>query len=367
MMKRIILTGGGSAGHVTPNLALIPELRREGWDISYIGTAEGIERELITPTGIQYYTIAAGKLRRYRDLKNLTDPFRVLKGIGQAFRIIKRLRPNVVFSKGGFVAVPVVVGAWLNRVPVVAHESDLTPGLANKLSFPFVTKICATFPETVAYLPRRKGVLTGSPIRPELLRGNAQDGLKETGFAGAKPVLLAIGGSLGAAHINEALREALPDLQAEFDIIHICGKGKIEQSLIARPGYRQYEYVRAELADLLAAADLVVSRAGANFLFELLALKKPTLLIPLPKGSSRGDQILNAASFQKQGFSMVLPDEALTAASLTEAVAELYGKRKTMIAAMEAYPLRDGVGAVMQQIKNTARNAGNAVAALPNS
>lgn len=353
-MKRIILTGGGSAGHVTPNLALIPELRREGWDISYIGTADGIERELITPTGIQYYSIAAGKLRRYRDIKNLTDPFRVLKGIGQAFAIIKRLRPSVIFSKGGFVAVPVVVGAWLNRVPVVAHESDLTPGLANRLSFTFVTKICATFPETIKYLPKKKGVLTGSPIRPELLRGNAQGGLREAGFAGSKPVLLVIGGSLGATHINEVLREALPDLLDEFDIIHICGKGKIEQSLIDKSGYRQYEYVRAELADLLAAADLVVSRAGANFLFELLALKKPMLLIPLPKGSSRGDQILNAESFQKQGFSMVLADETLTAASLTEAVAELHGRRATFISAMEAYPLRDGVSAVMQQIKNTA-------------
>jgi len=354
-MKRIILTGGGSAGHVTPNLALIPELRREGWDISYIGTADGIEGELIAPTGVQYHSIAAGKLRRYRDPKNLTDPFRVLKGIGQAFRIIRRLRPNVIFSKGGFVAVPVVVGAWLNRVPVVAHESDLTPGLANRLSFPFVTKICATFPETIKYLPRKKGALTGSPIRPELLRGNPEFGLKEAGFAGARPVLLAMGGSLGATHINEVLREALPTLLADFDIIHICGKGKIEQSLLDMPGYRQYEYVRTELADLLAAADLIVSRAGANFLFEILALKKPMLLIPLPKGSSRGDQILNAESFQKQGFSMVLADDALTSSALTEAVAELYSKRKTFIAAMEDYPLRDAVSAVMQQIKNTAK------------
>lgn len=351
-MKRIILTGGGTAGHVTPNLALIPKLRREGWDISYIGTADGIERELITPTGIQYHSIAAGKLRRYRDIKNLTDPFRVLKGIGQAFGIIRRLRPNVIFSKGGFVAVPVVVGAWLNRVPVVAHESDLTPGLANKLSFPFVKKICATFPETLKYLPQKKGVLTGSPIRPELLRGNPAAGLKEAGFDGSKPVLMAIGGSLGATHINEVLREALPTLLSDFDIIHICGKGKIEQSLLNKPGYRQYEYVRAELADLLAAADVVVSRAGANFLFELLALKKPSLLIPLPKGSSRGDQILNAESFRKQGFSMVLQDEALTSASLIQAVTELYARRAAFMAAMEAYPLRDGVSAVMQQIKS---------------
>lgn len=353
-MQRIVLTGGGTAGHVTPNMALIPQLRSEGWDVQYIGTAEGIERELITGMAVPYHVIAAGKLRRYLNVKNLTDPFRVVKGFWQAVQIIRRLRPTVVFSKGGFVSVPVVMAAWFNRVPVVAHESDLTPGLANRLSAPFAARICVTFPETLSHVPAGKGVLTGSPVRRELLAGDRRKGLRFAGLEPGKPVIMVMGGSLGATHINHAIREALPDLLPEFQVAHICGKGKTDPSLSGRKGYRQFEYVSDELADLMAASDLMVSRAGANFIFELLALRKPNLLIPLPKGASRGDQILNAKSFAKQGYSMVLPEEEMTVTSLLGHIRELYRSRAEYVAAMERSTLRDGVTEVMKVIREVA-------------
>ena len=171
-MKRIILTGGGTAGHVTPNIALVPKLKEKGYDIQYIGSYDGIERKLIEDLKIPYYGIASGKLRRYFDIKNFSDPFRVIKGYGQAIRLMKKLKPSVVFSKGGFVAVPVVMAAKHCHIPVVIHESDLTPGLANKLSIPSATKVCCNFPETISHIPDGKAVLTGSPIRQELLKGN---------------------------------------------------------------------------------------------------------------------------------------------------------------------------------------------------
>lgn len=359
-MKRIVLTGGGTAGHVTPNMALIPQLRSEGWDVQYIGTAEGIERELITGMGVEFHPISAGKLRRYMNLRNLTDPFRVVKGLWQASQIIRRLRPTVVFSKGGFVGVPVVTAAWFNRVPAIAHESDLTPGLANRLSAPFVTRICVTFPETLTHVAAGKAVLTGSPVRRELLQGERMKGLRFAGLEQGKPVIMVMGGSLGATHINHAVREALPDLLPDFQVAHICGKGKTDPSLNGRKGYRQFEYVSAELADLMAASDLVVSRAGANFIFELLALRKPNLLIPLPKGASRGDQILNAQSFAKQGYSMVLPEEEMKVTTLLAHIRDLYSRRVDYVGAMERSALRDGVAEVMRVIREVAAEASHA-------
>ena len=171
-MKRIILTGGGTAGHVTPNIALIPRLLELGYDIQYIGSYQGIEKELIEPFGIPYHGISSGKLRRYFSVQNFTDPFRVLKGFGEAKRLIKELQPDVIFSKGGFVSVPVVLAGKHNKVPTIIHESDMTPGLANKIAIPSATKVCCNFPETLEHLPKDKAVLTGSPIRQELLSGN---------------------------------------------------------------------------------------------------------------------------------------------------------------------------------------------------
>ena len=224
-MKRIILTGGGTAGHVTPNIALIPKLRELGYDIQYIGSYNGIEKELIEPFGIPYHGISSGKLRRYFSLQNFTDPFRVIKGFGEARKLIKSLKPDVIFSKGGFVSVPVVLAGKRCKVPVIIHESDMTPGLANKLAIPSAVKVCCNFPETLDALPEGKAVLTGSPIRQELLTGDKDAARKMCGFTDEKPVILVIGGSLGAVAVNEAVRAALPELLKQFQIIHLCGKG----------------------------------------------------------------------------------------------------------------------------------------------
>ena len=351
-MKKIILTGGGTAGHVTPNIALLPSLRELGFDIRYIGTYNGMEKGLIEAQHIPYNGIASGKLRRYFDLKNFTDPFRVLKGYFEAKHILKSYKPDIVFSKGGFVSVPVVAAAHRLHIPVVVHESDITPGLANKLCFPYAAKICCNFPETLNFLPKEKSVLTGSPIRAELLSGSRDNGLLLTGFSGSKPVLLIIGGSLGSVKINNAIRSCLSEILSTFDIIHICGKGNVEGALTSTTGYKQYEYVSLELKDLFALSDIVISRAGANTICELLALKKPNILIPLSSAASRGDQVLNASSYKKQGFSYVLTEEELTDNSLIAAIHETYKNRDSYINAMAKSTTSNGVASVISVIKS---------------
>lgn len=333
-MKHIVLTGGGTAGHVTPNIALIPKLRELGYQISYIGSYDGIEKQLIEELGIPYYGISSGKLRRYFDLKNFTDPFRVLKGFSEAKKLLKQLKPDVIFSKGGFVTVPVVIAAKSFKIPAVIHESDMTPGLANKLCIPFASKVCCNFPETVNSLPKEKAALTGTPIRRELMDGNSDAARLFCGFTSEKPVILIIGGSLGAASVNENIRKILPELLKEFQVIHLCGKGKTSEELNGLPGYVQFEYIKEELPDLFALADLVISRAGANAICELLALHKPSLLIPLSAKASRGDQILNARSFERQGYSMVLEEEEITEEKLLASIRELYANRGKYVKAM---------------------------------
>lgn len=334
-MKKIILTGGGTAGHVTPNIALIPELQKRGYEIHYIGSKDGIETKLMAEFDIPYYGISSGKLRRYFDVKNFTDPARIIKGYTEAAKIIKKVKPNVIFSKGGFVTVPVVFAAKRKKVPCVLHESDISPGLANRLCIPSAAAICANFPETLSHLPEEKAHLTGSPIRKELFSGNRLKGLDFCGFSTSKPVILVIGGSLGSVRVNEAVREILPQLLEKYQVIHLCGKDKVDESLKDTEGYVQFEYIQKELCDLLDAADLVISRAGANAICEILALHKPNILIPLSLEASRGDQILNAKSFEKQGFSYVIQEEELTSERLLEAVTEVYDNKSNYIHAME--------------------------------
>ncbi len=335
-MKRIVLTGGGTAGHVTPNIALLPKLHELGYDVHYIGSYNGNEKTLMEGCQVPCYGISSGKLRRYFDLKNFSDPFKVLKGFSEASKLLKKIKPDVVFSKGGFVSVPVVIAAAKQRIPVVIHESDMTPGLANKLSIPAASKVCCNFPETLNHLPKGKAVLSGSPIREELLTGDREKALQFTGLTGKKPVLLIIGGSLGSVVVNEAVRGILPTLLKKFEIIHLCGKGKLDQTLTAMNGYVQYEYISDELKDLFALSDIVISRAGANSICEFLALRKPALLIPLSAAASRGDQILNAHSFEKQGFAAVLEEEQLTGESLEKALSDLWENRDSYVSAMAA-------------------------------
>lgn len=351
-MKKIVLTGGGTAGHVTPNLALLPSLKELGYEIHYIGSYNGIERKLIEGAGIPYDGISSGKLRRYFDLKNFSDPFRVLKGCAEAMRLMKKYRPDVVFSKGGFVAVPVVLAAKHYKVPTIIHESDMTPGLANKISLSAATKVCCNFPETLELLPEGKAILTGSPIRQELLSGDKFKAREFLGFTADKPVILVVGGSLGAVAVNEAVRAILPELLKSYQVIHLCGRGKLNESLKGLEGYAQFEYVKEELKDFFALTDIVISRAGANAICELLALHKPNLLIPLSANASRGDQILNARSFERQGFSIVLEEESLTDETLLDAVSRLYEHREHYIHTMKNSSQQNSIDTIVDLIES---------------
>lgn len=353
-MKRIVLTGGGTAGHVTPNIALIPRLRELNYDIHYIGSYDGIEKRLIEDFDIPYYGISTGKFRRYLDLKNFSDPFRVIKGYSEARKVLKQINPDVLFSKGGFVSVPAVRAAASLEIPCIIHESDMTPGLANKLCIPVARKVCCNFPETLQSLPAEKAVLTGSPIREELARGNKIAALDLCGFTVQRPVVMVIGGSLGAAAINKTVRDALPKLLDDFQVVHICGKDKVDNLLLNVKGYKQFEYLKAELKDVFAMSDIVISRAGANAICELLALKKPNILIPLSAHSSRGDQILNARSFENQGFSVIIDEDYLTENLLVEKVHELYFTRQSYKDAMEKSQQLNSIQTILDLIEQAA-------------
>lgn len=352
---KIIMTGGGSAGHVTPNLALVPTLRTLDYEVKYIGSKDGIEKEIINKEGIPYYEISSGKLRRYFDVKNFTDPFKVIVGIKDAYSVLKKEKPNIVFSKGGFVTVPVVIAAKLRGIPVVCHESDMTPGLANRLTTPYTTKLCVTFPESLKHVKGDKGVLTGTPIRRELLKGSREKGRRFLNFDDLKPIMMVIGGSLGSKAINEAVRGALNEILKHYNVVHICGNGNVDTSLKHIKGYRQFEFIREELPDVMTAADFVLSRAGANSIFELLALKKPNLLVPLSRNSSRGDQILNAASFEKSGYSMVIQEEDLNKDSLLKALDELNKNKVKYIKNMENSTIGNGVDAIVSVIRENTK------------
>lgn len=353
-MKTIVLTGGGTSGHVTPNIALLPGLKALGYSVHYIGSKNGIEKQLIEKEGIPYHGIQAGKLRRYLDVKNFTDIFRIAGGFAQALSVLRKTKPDVVFSKGGFVSCPVVWAAWLMKIPVIIHESDMTPGLTNKLSAPFAKKVLYTFPETEKYVPSGKGCLSGLPIRPGITSGDRMKGYQLCGFSVNKPVLMVIGGSQGSENINQAIRMILEQLLKDFQVCHICGKGNVSTDLEGTKGYRQFEYVNEELPDLFACADVLVSRAGATTLFEILALKKPALLIPLSKNASRGDQILNARSFREKSYSEMLEEEELNGTALMEKIHHLYKNRSRYIRAMQESPSQNATETIIGLIREEA-------------
>ena len=355
MAKKIVLTGGGTAGHCYPNLALVPTLLSMNYEITYIGSYEGIERSITEAEGIRYIGISSGKLRRYFDLKNFTDPFRGVKGFSEACHILKVLSPDIVFSKGGYVTPPVVRAASRLKIPVVCHESDMTPGLANKLSYSAAKRICCSFKETLPLLPNDKGVFTGSPIRASLLQGDKERARRFVNMPdNGKPYLMVIGGSTGAVKVNEAIRSAVDLLTDRFNVIHLCGKGKGDPTLNHIPGYMQYDYISEELKDLYALCDVIVSRAGSNAIFEILALNKPNVLIPLGTAGSRGDQILNAQAFEKEGYSKVLREEDITNETLLESVMEVYDNKDRYTEAMAAAPENDAVSNICRVIEEVA-------------
>jgi len=333
-MRKILLTGGGTAGHVMPNIALLPGLEELGYEVHYAGSESGIEKDIIEKIGLKYHAVSSGKLRRYFSLKNFTDAFRVVKGLKDASRLVKRLRPDVCFSKGGFVTVPIVIACWLNKVPVIIHESDMTVGLANKIALKFARRVCVAFPETLSAVSKKRAVHTGTPIRKELFRGDRSKGAEVCGFKATKPVVLVMGGSLGSVKLNGSLRQALPNILKNFNVVHLCGTGNVDNES-QYEGYVQFEYLSNDLPHVLDLADVVISRAGANAINEFLALRKPALLVPLSKKASRGDQILNAASFENQGFAQVIQEDEATPELLARSICEIYNNRGTYISAMQ--------------------------------
>lgn len=351
MGKTIVLTGGGSAGHVTPNLAIIPKLKEYGFDIQYIGTKNGIEREIIEGIDIPYNIISAGKLRRYFDLKNLVDPFKIIAGTLKALSILKKLKPKAVFSKGGFVSVPVVFAAKRLGIPIILHESDYTPGLANKICIPRANKVCVAFSSTLEYIPQDKGVYTGLPLRKEITMGDRQKGLKLCGFSGSKPVLLIMGGSLGAKGLNDAVDNIMTELVKKYDVVHIRGKQNLIDSKVP-DGYKQFGFIDNDMGHIYAASDIMLSRAGATAVFEILELALPALLVPLPIASSRGDQIQNAKYFEKKGFSYVLEQKKLTADTLSRNIEKLYEERKALRNNMEKAKIPNAAQIVAEIIVN---------------
>lgn len=340
---KVCLTGGGTAGHVTPHFALVPEFDRLSWTYYYIGS-KGIEKELVTSRGIRFHTIATGKLRRYFSVQNALDVFKVLVGCVQAFFILLFNRPQVVFSKGGYVAVPVALAARVLGIPVVSHESDVTPGLATKIIAKFARRMIFTFPATGKHLGP-SAVHTGTPVRRELFAGDVRAGLRLCGFNDDKrAVILVMGGSQGALKINQALEKILPALVKKYRIIHLTGAGK--GLAFSDPSYKGFEFLKEELADVLALADVVVSRSGANSIFEFLALRKPMLLIPLEEGS-RGDQVLNAEEFLKSGWARVLREKDLTAERFLSDIESLIADKDTIRTAQQRF---DGAGSAGQII-----------------
>lgn len=349
---KIVLTGGGTTGHVAVNLALIPILKKDNWEIHYIGSKNGIEKDLIENIdGVKYHSISTGKLRRQFSFRNITDIFRVLWGSIQSVFKIAKIRPNVAFSKGGFVSVPVLFGAWVNRVPAISHESDLTPGLANKLVQPFVKTIFTTFPETEKYIKSGKGKFLGPVIRQDLKDGNKEKGKRLLGITNDKPIILVMGGSLGAKKLNDLVRDNLDNLLKDYNIIHAAGKDGYDSS-IKREGYYQFEYLKEELKDILAASDIVISRAGANSIFEFLYYKIPMLLIPLPAGASRGDQVDNAKSFANNGFALLLEEKSMNDEIFLEKINELHSRKQEFKGNMNKFEFADTVSEIYNSINN---------------
>ena len=335
-MAKIVLTGGGTAGHVTPHLALLPYLKKDFDGIFYIGSENGMEKNIISKTGIKYYSVPCTKLVRKFTIKNLTIPFVLVNGIKKAGKILDEIKPNVIFSKGGYVSLPVVFAAHKRRIPVIAHESDYTVGLANKISAKYCEKVLTSFPDTAKTL--KNGVHVGAPLKNSLFSASKKQGLNKFGFTGQKPVLLVTGGSLGAKAINSVLRASLKNLLPRYDILHVCGKGNL--SGINLNGYKETEFTD-EMEYAFAAADICISRAGSNTIFELGSVALPTILIPLPKEVSRGDQILNAAYFENLGFARVIKQENLTPYSLTSAVNRLYTDRYVIAENFKKHPIKN--------------------------
>ncbi len=353
--KKIVLTGGGTGGHVTPNIALIPKLVEAGYDVHYIGSYDGIERELITNVddkyNVKYYGISSGKLRRQITLKNIADAFKVIKGIGEALSLISGIKPDVIFSKGGYVTVPVVLASKMKKVPIVIHESDLTPGLANKIATPYASVVCTSFESTVNRVKNDNVVCTGSPIRDEIFEGDRGMGLKIFKFKENKPIITLMGGSMGSKNLNETIRRIIVNnMLDDYNIVHLAGKDNIDES-IECDNYKQFEYLHDELPHLFACTDLFLTRGGANAIFEIRALCIPNIIVPLSKKVSRGDQIQNAYEFKQNGYSEVIEEEKLTSELLISSINDVLTNKEKYINEMQKVGRKNTLDTLLECIK----------------
>ncbi len=332
---KIVLTGGGTAGHVTPNIALIPHLRKHFNEICYIGSENGIENNLIKDIkDIKFYPITTVKFIRGFTLKNLLIPFKLIKGINDAKKILKTIKPTVIFSKGGFVAVPVVIAAKQLKIPIIAHESDSTMGLANKIIYKYCNKMCFSF-NNFDNKYKKKGLHTGSPIRDELFNPCKNNPYNNLEFNKTHKTILVTGGSLGASAINNVIFNNIEELTKEFNILHIVGKNNLNKQLINKyKNYKQIEYCK-DMQNAFDIADIVISRAGSNTIFELLALKKLFILVPLPKGNSRGDQIDNANIFKSLGYCEVINQEEFNVNNLRNTLLKMIKNKNTYMLKMK--------------------------------
>lgn len=317
---KVVFTGGGTGGHVIPNLAVIDELRslnsdffkekgsKESLELLYVGSKKGMEKKLVEEFEVDYQAVSCGKLRRYFSWQNFLDFLKVPVGIFGSLRILRKFKPQVLFSKGGYVSVPVVIAAWILRIPVIMHESDFSPGLANRICAKFARKICLSFEESKKFFKSKKFknklLVTGNPVRKSILNGNPKKAYELTKFNSQLPVLLIMGGSAGAREISELLEKIFDELVKKFQIIHLTGKGKTTS--LEAENYKQFEYLNQELTDVYAITDLVLTRGGANSLAELAILEKKVIVFPLSLNTSRGDQIENARLFaQSLGWKII--------------------------------------------------------------
>lgn len=331
--RKVVLTGGGTVGHVMLNKLLIPGFINRGIEPVYLGSKKGIEKEIIGATSIKYYNISSGKLRRYLSSENFKDIFKVMKGISDARKVLKKENVEFVFSKGGFVSVPVVLAAKSLGIPVYIHESDITPGLANKIAGKFATKIFVTFKRTLDYIPSDKAQYIGPVIRDELKRGYSKIGYELTGFNPDKRVMIVMGGSLGARSINQFIRDNLDELTKEWQIIHLCGRGNYQEGLDSE-NYKQFEFVKKELPHLITISDIAVGRSGSNAIYEFLLNEKPMILIPLPRSQSRGDQVENAEYFKEKGYAEVIQDEELEMEIFQETLERIDSNKEAIVDCM---------------------------------
>ena len=350
--KPVVITGGGSAGHVIPALPVIDLLLAQGTQVHFIGTRSGLEQGYLGQRDVTFHGISAGKLRRYFSWQNVTDIFRIGWAVLESLRLLWKLKPGAMFSKGGFVSLPPVFAAWLLGIPVVAHESDLTPGLANRLSLPFIKTLCTSFDDTRFAGFRGRHVVTGTPVRQSLLAGDPAKARQQFGIESGLPVLLVTGGSLGAEGLNRIITEHIHTLTERFFVVHVCGAGKTSDRQL--PGYLQLEFVSEGWGDLLAVADLVISRAGANALFELVALNKPHLLVPLPLGGSRGDQLANAQFATQQGWSEVVAEDQLSGERLLSTLNLLVANAPRYRQAMAQSSAQDAAQSLLREIQRLA-------------